>query len=120
MEHATPRLKTIKRSLRRLLEEANMHGQGRINLLFSLLVVAALLVVIRDADPQLSTTDQEILDWLSTLFAGLFLLEYSLRWWIASDLIDDFRYARARHQRRHQSGPWLPILFATAIFAAGH
>ncbi|MEO5340650.1 MAG: NAD-binding protein [Magnetococcus sp. MYC-9] len=105
-------LDTIKQVLRHLLEDPDCEHRGRVDLFLSLVVLSSLVVVIRDTDPALSLVRKQALDQLETIFSGIFLVEYLLRWWIASDLIDNFRYSYHRHQRRHEVGHWATILRA--------
>ncbi|MBF0462363.1 MAG: NAD-binding protein [Magnetococcales bacterium] len=99
----------IKQRTRQLLENPDGKGRGWVGLFSSMLVVAALVVVIRDTDPHLSPFNKTVLDLLETVLTGIFLLEYALRWWVASDLTHDFRYSYHRHRRRHDLGHWATL-----------
>lgn len=106
-------LSITKQLLHHLLEDPNSKTREKVDFFFSLVVLAALMVVIRDTDPNLSLSNKRILDQLETILTGIFLIEYLLRWWVASDFLDNFRYSYRRHLRRHEVGHWETTLRAT-------
>lgn len=105
-------LSVAKQLVHHLLEDPKSKSREEMNFLLSLLVISVLLVVIRGTDSDLSWANRKISDQLETIFTGVFLIEYLLRWWIASDLIEDFRYSYHRHKRRHEVGHWETTLRA--------
>ncbi|MEO5353372.1 MAG: NAD-binding protein [Magnetococcus sp. XQGC-1] len=109
MNALSPHLRRIKPTVRRLLGGSHSRGRRAVDLFFSLAVVAALLVLVRGMEPDLTPEYRSALDLAEGVLRSLFLIEYALRWWVASDLLDDFRYFYHRHRRRHESGHWQTV-----------
>ncbi|MBF0401214.1 MAG: ion transporter [Magnetococcales bacterium] len=119
MKTAPSFLSVTKQLVHHLLEDPGSKSREKVDFFLSLVVIAALLAVIRDTDPNLSAPYRQIHDQLETLFTGVFLIEYLLRWWVASDLLDNFRYSYRRHRRRHEVGHWETTLRAVR-YALAH
>ncbi|MBF0184472.1 MAG: NAD-binding protein [Magnetococcales bacterium] len=93
----------IKLLVQRLLVKAESPYRTRIDLLLTVVVMATLISVIQDTDPYLSADERLFYHHLEIVCNILFFIEYCLRWWAASDLVNNWRYAYHRHRRRHQT-----------------
>lgn len=83
-----------------LLEDPQSKIRKRVNIFLILMVVASVAVLILSVDPNLPPEKHKLFLQLETIFSTIFLLEYLLRWWIATNFIHDFTQAFDRSRRR--------------------
>ncbi|OSM06246.1 ion transporter [Magnetofaba australis] len=94
-------LRRIKALLHHLLEASDSRARQVFNLVMMIVVLASLTQMVLEVNPDLTEIERQFYQELEELFAIIFLIEYLLRWWVCSDLYDDFQHARNRYIRRH-------------------
>ncbi|MBF0115896.1 MAG: NAD-binding protein [Magnetococcales bacterium] len=109
----------MKLLVHQLLVKANTPYRTPIDFLLALVVLASIGLVILDSNPELSQAERSLYNTLEFFCHLLFLLEYVLRWWAASDAVINWHYAYHRHRRRHQTSE-LASIWRAIRFAATH
>ncbi|WP_130471528.1 NAD-binding protein [Candidatus Magnetaquicoccus inordinatus] len=105
--------KKIKSQVHKFLVKADSPYRTRIDLFLAIVVIVTVAMVIQESDSNLDAADKLLYHQLELLCNILFLFEYLLRWWAASDLISSWQYAYHRHRRRHQTSNLASIWRAT-------
>ncbi|MBF0188784.1 MAG: NAD-binding protein [Magnetococcales bacterium] len=100
LDQEETRYRRIKRFFYSVVEYQHSTLNQIFNVLMICLVMASVVVMVLEVDPDVAPWDQKFYDFLEDLFIGVFLIEYLLRWWVCSDLSRDFLRERRRAQRR--------------------
>jgi voltage-gated potassium channel len=111
--------KKVKLLVQLLLVKANTPYRTPVDLFLAVVVLLTIGLVIYDSDPDLTQAERSLYNTIEILCNILFFIEYALRWWAASDAVNNWRYAYHRHHRRHQTSD-LTAIWRAFVYTAAH
>ncbi|MBF0124172.1 MAG: NAD-binding protein [Magnetococcales bacterium] len=111
-------MRPYKAILRRIVSsESEDRSHYIFNTIMMILVIASIIELVLETDPTLDKSQVKFYFMVEYFFNTIFLIEYLLRWWLCSDLYDDFIAVYSQFKRRAYHVRTVVIVWRAFVYA---